>query len=70
MSNGDGHGRDGDAGMLLRWGFLIVLMALGGLLLAARAADDYTLVVGFLLSGFAVLLAIRLIVRVTPAGAP
>lgn len=70
MRDGDRQDRGDDLGLLLRWGVLAAALALGGLLLAARAADAYTSAVGFLLTGFALLLAFRLIVRVTPGGAP
>lgn len=54
-----------DLELLTRWGVLVVALVLGGLLLAARAADAYTSVFGFLLAGFGVLLGFRLLVRVT-----
>ena len=57
--------RGGDASLLLRWGILVLVLCIGGLLLASRAADDYTQVVGFLLAGFGFLLAFRLALRVT-----
>ena len=55
-----------DRGMLLRWGVLVVLLGIGGLLLASQAADAYTEAVGFLLTGFALLLGFRLALRVSP----
>ena len=57
--------RGGDASLLLRWGVLVLVLCIGGLLLASRAADDYTQVVGLLLAGFGFLLAFRLALRVT-----
>jgi hypothetical protein len=66
MRDGDRQDRGGDLDLLLRWGVLVAALAIGGLLLAARAADTYTSTVGFLLTGFALLLAFRLIVRVMP----
>ena len=69
MRDGDRSGQDGDVGFLLRWGALIAVMAVCGLFLAARAADDYTAVVGMLFVGFAVLLAFRMIVRLSPGDA-
>ena len=55
-----------DRGMLMRWGVLVVLLGIGGLLLASRAADAYTEAVGFLLTGFGLLLGFRLALRVSP----
>jgi hypothetical protein len=70
MRGGDQQDRRRDPGvdldLLLRWGMLVAVLVVGGLLLAARAADSYTAAIGFLLGGFGVLLAFRLIGRATP----
>lgn len=66
MREQDRHERGEDLGLLLRWGGLLVPLGIGGLLLAARAADDYTVAVGILLAGFSVLLAFRLVARIAP----
>lgn len=60
--------RDGGSGlgMPLRWGVLVLLMAVLGLLLASQAADAYTEVVGFLFTGFALLLGFRIAIRTVP----
>lgn len=55
-----------DPGDIARWGVLVAALVLGGLVLAARAADDYTYVCGLLFSGFGVLLAMRLMGRWKP----
>ena len=65
MQDQDGRGRGNDQGMLLRWGLLVVPLGIGGLLLASHAADAYTEAVGFLLTGFSLLLAFRLALRVS-----
>lgn len=54
------------SGLLVLWGPFVLLLALGGLFLAARAADDYTTVFGLLLAGFGVLLGFRLVARMVP----
>jgi hypothetical protein len=55
-----------DLSDIARWGILVTALVLGGLVLAARAADDYTYVCGLLFSGFGVLLAMRLMGRWKP----
>lgn len=66
MREQDREDQGSNTGLFLRWGVLVVLLGIGGLLLAARAADAYTQAVGFLLTGFGLLLAVRLAVRVSP----
>lgn len=55
-----------DPGDIARWGVLVVVLVLGGLVLAARAADDYMYACGLLFTGFGVLLAMRLMGRWKP----
>jgi hypothetical protein len=55
-----------DVELLSRWGGLVAALVFGGLMLASRAADDYTYVFGFLLAGFGVLIGGRLLARVRP----
>ena len=58
--------KEGSPGLLVRWGPLVLALALGGLFLAARAEDDYTTVFGLLLTAFGVLLGFRLVARMVP----
>lgn len=51
---------------LARWGALASALALGGLVLAANAGDDYMYVCGLLFVGFGVLLGLRLMRRWSP----
>jgi hypothetical protein len=55
-----------DLSDIARWGILVTALVLGGLVLAARAADDYAYVCGLLFSGFGMLLAMRLMGRWKP----
>lgn len=55
-----------DAGDIGRWSILVAGLVLGGLVLAARAGDDYMYVCGLLFAGFGLLLAMRLIGRWSP----
>ncbi len=55
-----------DPADIARWGVLVVALVLGGLVLAARAADDYAYVCGLLFAGFGVLLSMRLMGRWSP----
>lgn len=58
--------RRDDTGLLLGWGPVVVGLVLLGLLLSARAGDDYTMVVGLLLAGFGVLIGFRIAGRLLP----
>lgn len=51
---------------LARWGVFATFLALGGLVLAANAGDDYMYVCGLLFIGFGVLLGLRLMRRWSP----
>lgn len=51
---------------LARWGVLAAFLALGGLVLAAGAADDYMYVCGLLFIGFGAVLGGRLFQRWAP----
>jgi hypothetical protein len=55
-----------DPADLARWGTLAAVLALGGLVLAANAGDDYMYVCGLLFVGFGVLLGLRLMRRWSP----
>ncbi len=55
-----------DPADLARWGALAAVLALGGLVLAANAGDDYMYVCGLLFVGFGVLLGLRLMRRWSP----
>lgn len=58
--------RPGDVASLAPWGVLVLVLVVGGLVLSARAGDDYTAVAGLLFAGFGVLLGFRLVARVLP----
>jgi hypothetical protein len=58
--------RRGDLSAFAPWGLLAALLVLGGLLLAARAADAYTAASGLLFAGFGVFLGFRLLGRTLP----
>jgi hypothetical protein len=51
---------------LARWGVFAAVLALGGLVLAANAGDDYMYVCGLLFIGLGVLLGLRLMRRWSP----
>ncbi|PHK93498.1 hypothetical protein CR162_18285 [Pseudoroseomonas rhizosphaerae] len=51
---------------LFVWGAFAVALVVGGLLLAARAADDYMTVSGFLFALFGVFWASRIVTRLLP----
>lgn len=55
-----------DPSALARWGVLAGLLSLAGLVLAARAADDYMYACGLLFIGFGVVLGGRLMRRWAP----
>lgn len=55
-----------DPPALARWGVLAALLSLGGLFLAAGAADDYMYACGLLFIGFGVVLGGRLMGRWMP----
>lgn len=57
---------DGYGFSLAGWAVLMVLLVIGGLLLAARAGDDYMFVSGFLFSAFGVFFGFRLLDRMLP----
>ena len=57
----------GDYGFsLFAWGGLVVVLVLGGLVLAARAADDYMSISGLLFALFGAFWASRIITRLLP----
>lgn len=51
---------------LFAWGCLVAVLAVGGLLLAARAADDYMAASGFLFFLFGAFWASRILKRLLP----
>ena len=55
-----------DPSALARWGALAVMIALGGLVIAAGAADDYMYACGLLFTGFGTVLGGRLMMRWVP----
>ncbi|WP_207540582.1 hypothetical protein [Sabulicella rubraurantiaca] len=48
------------------WALLVALLVIGGLLLSARAGDDYMAASGMLFAGFGVFLGYRLLHRSLP----
>jgi hypothetical protein len=56
----------GDFASLLPWAIFMVVLIIGGLLLSARAGDNYTAVSGLLFAGFGVFFGLRLLHRVLP----
>lgn len=55
-----------DPADLARWGAFVAVLVLGGLVLAARAGDDYMYLCGLLFVAFGLLLGVRLIGRWAP----
>jgi len=55
-----------DAADLGRWGVLVAVLLLGGLVMASGAGDDYMLLCGMLFAAFGLLLGVRLLLRWTP----
>jgi hypothetical protein len=51
---------------LVGWVALVVVLVVGGLLLSARAGDDYMSASGLLFAGFGVFLGFRMLHRVMP----
>lgn len=58
--------KEGSQGLIVRWSPLVLALALGGLVLAARAEDEFTAIFGMLLTAFGVLIGFRLVVRAVP----
>jgi hypothetical protein len=58
--------RRGDLLALSPWFLLVAVLAVGGLLLSARAGDGYTAAVGLLFAGFGVFLGFRVMGRMLP----
>jgi len=56
----------GDLASLLPWAVFMMLLIIGGLLLSARAGDNYTAMSGLLFAGFGVFFGLRLLHRVLP----
>ena len=50
----------------IAWYALVVFLVLGGLLLSARAGDNYMAMSGLLFAGFGFLLGFRLLRRLVP----
>jgi hypothetical protein len=61
-----GDERRDDAFGLAPWFLLVAVLAVGGLLLSARAGDGYTAAVGLLFAGFGVFLGFRVMGRMLP----
>ena len=51
---------------LFAWGALVVALVIGGLVLAARAADEYMSISGLLFAAFGAFWASRIITRLLP----